>query len=140
MTDSAMLALAIKDVQDGSTIKINDEEDRIILPFYVESVAAGTSVVISAQPQLDFIPRRLVYGGERGVFVLDDMKVGRNSQFVSWGSAPMECFPPHPEGGQPIDNLLGTDTCRVSMMISLTIRNVTDRGHPFGAIIYGAVR
>jgi hypothetical protein len=132
-----MLSLALSDVQDGKPIEI--EEHRLILPFYVSQIPAFSTCQISVQPQLPFLPRRLVYGGEKNLFLMEDLKVGKNSQTVSAGSMPMECFPPHPIDGEPIDNLLGVERCLPYQMMTMTIRNLAPRTVSFGAIIYGAI-
>jgi hypothetical protein len=138
VTDLAMLALVEADVEDGRLIEV--EEKRGILPFYIHSVPAGTIFNVNVSPQLEFTPRRLVYGGDKNTFLLIDIKVGINSQMIAPGTMAMECFPPHPELGRPIDNLVGMDKCHISQLITMTIQNVSDRSAPFSAIIYGAIR
>jgi hypothetical protein len=138
MTDLAMLSLIESDVEHGRLIEIDEKMG--VLPFYISAIPAFTTAVLSIHPYTAFRPRRLVYGGDRNLFVLEDLKIGKNTQMVvAPGPIPMECFPPHPVDGQSIDNLVGADLCHIAMLISMTVRNVTGRTLAFGAIIYGAI-
>lgn len=111
---------------------------RMVLPFRA-TISPRTTIIVVQQPQLAFRPLRLVYGGPSGIFVLQDIMVGKNSQFLSMSGVPMECYPPHVGEGKPFNNLEGFDLCYQQMMIILRVENVTDSVQDFGCMMYGEV-
>ena len=108
--------------------------NRTITPFFMD-IPAGTSANVLGRPQVMGKPVRLVYGGPPKTFTLLDIRVGHNSQFSCPGEVPMECFPPHPEPGEPINNILGMDRFQVGFSLTLNVRNITNEPQTFGAFI-----
>ena len=74
------------------------------------------------KPQVLFRGTRLIVGSAIAqFFTIDDIKVGRTSQFVATGSQPAEAFKDTATG----DNV-SLDTCRPGMDIVLQVTNVSD--------------
>lgn len=106
----------------------------LVLPLdSVTVLAASETRTISAQPQTLFRPERLVVGDIVN-FLINDLKVGKNSQFVASGSMPSSVF-----GAGAFGVRLKMDTCQVSMIIALSVSN-TDAGatHRFNGALFGA--
>lgn len=105
------------------------------LGFSREAIAPGETTEITARPQVLFRGRRLLVGSSiASAFTIEDIKVGRNSQFVGTGPQPAEAFRDTATG----DNI-ALDTCKPGVDISITVRNITGSASDFRATLFGDV-
>lgn len=105
------------------------------LGFTREAVPAGDTVDITSRPQVLFRGRRLLVGSTIAPnFTIEDIKVGRNSQFVGTGAQPAEAFRDTATG----DNI-SLDTCKPGVDISITVRNISGASSDFRATLFGDV-
>ena len=105
------------------------------LGFNRSAVPANTTVEIVARPQVLFRGTRLLVGSSIApFFVVDDVKVGRNSQFVGTGAQPAEAFRDTATG----DNV-ALDTCRPGVDITLIVTNTDGTAKDFRASLFGDV-
>jgi hypothetical protein len=101
--------------------------------FTRAAVPANTTVEITARPQVLFRGTRLLVGGSIAQsFVIDDIKVGRNSQFVATGAQPAEAFKDTATG----DNV-ALDTCKPGVDLTLIVTNITGAAQDFRASLFG---
>ena len=101
--------------------------------FQSLQVQPHTSADIPTKPQVLFRGTRLIVGSAIAqFFTIDDIKVGRTSQFVATGSQPAEAFKDTATG----DNV-SLDTCRPGMDIVLQVTNVSDTAQDFRAALFG---
>jgi hypothetical protein len=99
------------------------------------AVAPGTTVDIPSRPQELFRGTRLVIPSSIAAsVVVEDIKVGRSSQFVASGAQPGEAFKDTATG----DNV-SLDTARPGMDITLKITNVGGTAVDFRATLFGDV-
>lgn len=97
------------------------------------AVGAGASGVVTAQPQVPFRIDRLVVPSDiAGLFTIDDLKVGKNSQFAATGSVPARIFQ---ENGVGV--CLKGDTAQVSMLVTLNVTNISGGAATFRAAVIG---
>lgn len=102
--------------------------------FPATAVAAATTVAITANPQLIFRPSRLVVPAAVGVnFNIVDLRVGKNSQFVSPNALPAAGF-----SETAVGVALALDTCNVGQLITITVQNTDGAApHTFSAMLIG---
>ncbi len=99
------------------------------------AVAAGASVTVISRPQVLFRGQRLVIPSDiAGDFSLDDVKVGKNSQFVAEGAVPGRVMQ---ENARDVAMIL--DTAKVSQDISLSVTNISGAARTFRAALFGLV-
>jgi hypothetical protein len=99
----------------------------------VTNVTAGTTVPITKQPQVLFRPRRLVVaGGIASTFLIEDIKIGKDSQFVASGAIPASAFAP-----DVVVLDLKMDTCQLAASIVMTVTNITLADARFNAVMFG---
>jgi len=97
------------------------------------AVAAGASARITTRPQVPFRIDRLVVPSDiAGLFTIDDVKVGKNSQFAAEGSVPARIFQ---ENGVGV--CLKGDTAQISMDVTLSVTNISGAAATFRAAIIG---
>lgn len=89
---------------------------RLALGLGVTSVAATSSAVVTVTPQVPFKLERLI--SQSTGLVINDVKVGTNSQFVGAGSIPIEIF-----GRDAIGVGLKGDTAVPGVDIALYVSN-----------------
>ena len=103
------------------------------LGFPTTSVAANSSSTISTQPQVPFRGRRLIVPSDiAGSFLIDDLKIGKNSMFPSANPVPARAFT---ELGVGVD--LNLDTAQISQLVTLSVSNTTAGAVSFNAAIIG---
>lgn len=97
------------------------------------TVAAGASVVIVSRPQVLFRGERLVIPSDiAGDFVIDDVKIGKNSQLVAEGPIPARALQE-----DAIDVWFQLDTAQISQDISLSVTNIAGAARQFRAALVG---
>jgi hypothetical protein len=103
------------------------------LGFPETPVAAGATENVTVQPQVPFRGERLVIPSDiAGLFMIDDIRVGKNSQLVSTGAIPARTFT---EVGVGVGVHL--DTAQVSQQITLRVRNISGQDATFRAALIG---
>jgi hypothetical protein len=99
----------------------------------VTTVAAAATAVITTRPQVVFRPDRLVIPASIApAFLLNDLKVGKNSQFAAATAVPAEVFTQGAFGVR-----LKNDTAQVSMDIILNVTNISGGALRFNAALIG---
>jgi len=99
----------------------------------VSAVAAGATAIITQRPQILFQPSRLVISGAIAAFFLvNDIKIGKNSQFGASGSLPSDVFSPTSVGVA-----LAMDSAQVAQDIVLNVTNIDAAAHRFTAAMLG---
>ena len=84
------------------------------------TVASPTSAVSFTQPQVTYRGQRLfVVPSAMGVCIVQDLKVGKDSQFVAAEPVPAEMFSPLSFGSD-----MNLDTAQVSMILALYLGNI----------------
>lgn len=96
------------------------------------TVAATTQTTVQNQPQVVFRPERLIISDPSAYFTVQDLKVGKDSQFIAPGSQPSAVWAPGSFGVR-----LKMDTCQVSMIIAITVTNTDSAAHAFLASVIG---
>lgn len=97
------------------------------------AVGAGASARITTRPQVPFRIDRLVVPSDlAGLFTIDDVKVGKNSQFAAEGAVPARIFQ---ENGVGV--CLKGDTAQISMDVTLSVTNISGAAAFFRAAIIG---
>lgn len=99
----------------------------------VTDVAAAGSATITKQPQTIFRPNRFVVPQAIAPsFLIDDIKVGKNSQFIAAGAIPAESM-----SQQAFSVELQFDTAAVSQQVVITVSNISLSGSRFTATMFG---
>ena len=96
-------------------------------------IPAGAAVTVSAQPQTKFRGERITIGNSISPnFSIDDLKVGKDSQFSSPGSHLAEVFSSTAFGVRML-----LDTATPGILISFSVTNISGAGARFRATIFG---
>lgn len=107
-----------------------------VFPMGFESPAAiesGDSVLIIARPQVIFRPEYLrVPSDIAGDFVVDDIKVGKDSQFVAPGPIPARLLQENAIGSR-----MQMDTAQISQEITVAVTNRSGAERIFAAGMWG---
>lgn len=107
-----------------------------VFPLGFESsttILAGASATITSRPQVIFKGQRLVVPSDvAGTFVLDDVKVGKDSQFVAEGSIPARVLQEN-----AVDVAFELDTAQISQDISISVTNIGGAPAVFRAALIG---
>ncbi len=99
----------------------------------VTTVAAAATAVITSRPQVVFRPDRLVIPASiASSFLVNDLRVGKNSQFVNATAVPAETFTQGAFGVR-----LKLDTAQVSQGIVISVTNVSAGALRFTAALIG---
>lgn len=128
----ALLAKRLKEAKLVHTRK--PTKNRVqSLGFTRAGIPPATTVEIVARPQVLFRGTRLLVGSSIApAFTVDDIKVGRSSQFVGTGSQPAEAFR-DTATGQNVE----LDTCAPGVEITLIVTNVSGVASDFRASLFG---
>jgi len=103
------------------------------LGFPTTSIAAGVTANVSAVTQVLFRGRRLIIPSKIAASVLiNDLRVGKNSQLPSSGPVPGSAFK---ETAFGVD--LALDTAQVSQTITLNVTNTSLATITFNAALLG---
>ncbi len=101
--------------------------------FNFTAVGPGATVDIPARPQVKFRGTRLsVPSSIAQAFLIEELKVGRNSQFVAAGAQSAETF----KDTATSDNV-AMDTCDPGMDIILSVTNTSGTASDFHATLFG---
>jgi hypothetical protein len=99
------------------------------------AIAAGASLTISSQPQETFRPERYAVASSIAAsFVVNDIKIGKNSQFLTFDVVPAEVFSNLAVG---VDMKL--DTANLGNLISVTVTNISAAASFFYSSLIGTV-
>jgi hypothetical protein len=100
----------------------------------VANVAAAAQATVNSQPQVVFRPDRLSIPLSVSVnFLVNDLKIGKNSMLISATGIPAEAFS-HDAAGVGMK----MDTAQVSQIISITVTNLDAvNPHRFSASLIG---
>lgn len=127
-------------VLSNSSLVVKDEPPQHArrFPLGFESagpIAVGASVTITSRPQVLFKGQRLSVPSDiAGSFVVDDLKVGKDSQFVAEGSIPARCLQEN-----AISNDFELDTAQISQDVSISVTNIGGAPVTFRAALWGQV-
>jgi hypothetical protein len=110
----------------------NRELRRYPLGLGATSLGAGTTAIISANPQLPFRVARLVTPSTG--LLIENIQVGTQSQFVAAGAVPTEVFAPDAQ-----DVELRGDTAVPGVSVQITVSNPTGGALVFSGAIIGLV-
>ena len=137
--DSAKQAIANKIKAANALLVVDDPPTNARrFPLGFEStgpIASGASVTITSRPQVLFKGQRLVLPSDiAGDFTIDDLKVGKDSQFVAEGSIPGRVLQ---ENATMVD--FDLDTAQISQDISIIITNIGGAPRTFRAALWGKV-
>lgn len=103
------------------------------LGFPTTSMATLTSTNVVAQTQVLFRGRRLIIASDiAAAFLINDFRIGKNSQFPSTGPVPARVFS---ETAVGVD--LSLDTAQISQNISLNVTNTSGSTVIFNAALLG---
>jgi hypothetical protein len=99
-------------------------------------IAAAASQAVTTQPQVVFRVERLVVPSDiGGSFVIDDVVVGKNSQFAATNvGVPARTFDERAVGVR-----LRGDTAKVSQNVTIQVTNIGGAGIRFRACVIGSV-
>lgn len=96
-------------------------------------VPAGGSTRITTRPQVPFRLDRLTVPSDiAGLFTIDDVKVGKNSQFAAEGAVPARIFQENAVGV-----CLKGDTAQISMDVTISVTNISGAAATFRAAVIG---
>lgn len=130
-------AIAQRVVDSGLIVQREQPTKAREFPLGFESptpVAAGGTLSITSRPQIPFRGERLVVPSDiAGSFSILDLRVGKNSQFVSSGAVPARTFQENSVGIR-----LQLDTAQVSQDVTLNVQNIGGADQVFRAAIVGA--
>ena len=103
------------------------------------AVLGGAIASVSVKSEVIFKPHRFVYGGPWGTFDILDFKIGENSQWISSGGVPADCFPPYLKAVAESGGLfpLYFDVIQVAMDVTFVVKNRTSKTAEFRGIVYG---
>ena len=110
-----------------------DEARELLLGFGPTSIAGGNTSVFTTQPQLPFRPSRFVIPAATVAnFSVNDLKIGKNSQFLSSAAVPAAVF-----SELAVGVALGLDTCNVGQQITVSVTAVAGGPFSFAAALIG---
>lgn len=99
------------------------------------TIAAGAAATINVQPQVPYRPQRLIVPSDiAGSFTIGDIRVGKNSQFVTADAVPARAFQEDATSGIEF----GFDTAQVSQVIAVVANNISLAQQVFRGVFMGA--
>lgn len=130
------VAKAVKKVEQGTLLRKTAPTKSREFPIGFDSVAtiaAGASATLTQRPQIVFRPERIVIpAAVAAFFQVTDVKVGKNSQFVSSGAVPAATFSETAFGVR-----LKLDTVQISQDLILEVTNIDVAARRFLASMIG---
>jgi hypothetical protein len=110
-----------------------DEARELLLGFGPTPIAGSGTSTFTTQPQLPFRPSRFVIPSSTvASFSVNDLKIGKNSQFLSSNSVPAAVF-----SELAVGVALGLDTCNVGQQITVSVTAVAGGPFSFAAALIG---
>jgi len=104
-----------------------------VIGFGITKIDAGGTLDVAIQPQVVFRGERLTIPSDiAGQIIVQDLKVGKDSQFASVGGVPGRSFDERATGGR-----LRMDTAQISQQVVLRITNTGGAPVDFTASITG---
>ncbi len=98
------------------------------------TIAPAASALIIQQPQTPFRGDRFMVPSDiAGSFVINDIRVGKNSQLPVPGALPARVFQEN-----AVDAGITWDTAQISMQIAVLVTNIGGAPQTFRAALYGA--
>jgi len=119
----------------GRLVRHNAERERqLVIGFdSVAALAINTPTNVLAQPQLLFRPERIVVPQAIApAFVINDVRVGKDSQFLVGTLVPAECFSSTAFGVR-----MKMDTAQINSTISVNVTNIGAAALRFFAAMFG---
>ncbi len=110
---------------------------RLILPLSSGScIMPSTSAMITCRSQETFYPERIILGGHPERWLINDIRVGKRSQFSQSGDVPGEMF-----RATTLDSFVGFETVQTAMDFSICVTYIGDepKGEPFTCGVLGTV-
>lgn len=130
------VAKAVKKVEQGTLLRKTEPTKSREFPIGFDSVntiAAGAAATLTQRPQIVFRPERIVVpAAVAAFFQITDVKVGKNSQFVSAGAVPAATFAETAFGVR-----LKMDTCQISQDLIIDVTNIDVAARRFLASMIG---
>ncbi len=130
------VAKAVKKVEQGTLLSKTAPTKSREFPIGFDSVAniaAAATATLTQRPQIVFRPERIVVpAAVAAFFQITDVKVGKNSQFVSSGAVPAATFAETAFGVR-----LKMDTCQISQDLIIDVTNIDVAAHRFMASMIG---
>jgi hypothetical protein len=97
------------------------------------AVVAAATVVITARPQIVFRPDRFVVAATIAAsFTINDLRIGKNSQFVSGGGISAEIY-----SSIAVGTKMKLDTCQTGQDVTLNITNTSGAALQFFSALIG---
>ncbi len=132
-----MVAKAVKKVEQGTLLSKTPPTKSREFPIGFDSgavlIAAAATATLTQRPQIVFRPERIVVpAAVAAFFQITDVKVGKNSQFVSSGAVPAATFAETAFGVR-----LKMDTCQISQDLIIDVTNLDIAAHRFLAAMIG---
>jgi len=127
-------------VMAANALIVRDDPPRNARRFPLGFVSAapilpGQSITITSRPQVLFKGERLVLPSDlAGDFAVDDLKVGKDSQFVAEGAIPGRVLQ---ENATNVG--FDLDTAQISQDISISVTNIGGAPRTFRAALWGKV-
>lgn len=129
-------AIAQRRVAGGALVRQAAPTKAREYPLSIDSVAtiaAAATALITTRPQCLFRAERLVIGQTIAPsFLVNDLRIGKNSQFVNAGSVPGEAFSHTAQGVR-----LKCDTAQVGSDITISVTNTSGGALRFTAALIG---
>jgi hypothetical protein len=99
----------------------------------VATIAAAATLAVAARPQVVFRPDRIVIPASiADAFIINDIKVGKNSQLAGGGAVPAAAF-----ANTAVGVRLKLDTAQISQDILISVTNVSAGAVRFLAALIG---
>lgn len=139
VSDSQKEAIATA-IKSKNALLVQDDPPRHARRFPLGFVSAapvlpGQSITITSRPQVLFRGERLVLPSDlAGDFAVDDLKVGKDSQFVAEGAIPGRVLQEN-----ATDVGFDLDTAQISQDISISVTNIGGAPRTFRAALWGKV-
>lgn len=99
----------------------------------VVAIAAGATANVTTRPQVTFRPDRLIVAATIAAsFLINDIKIGRASQFIAGVAVPAEAFTQGAFGVR-----MKLDTAQISQDVTLNVTNTSGGALRFNAALIG---
>lgn len=139
MQHAAPLRMRVSDPVHGTKIPLSDtpisqQRTRTYsLPFFFGGIPANAVQPVSQQPQVEFIPNRLVIDDITGAnFRITDLSVGKDRMLAAVGTQSAAVYGPNSFHSGFLWNL-----AKVSQLITISVQNITLGPADFTASLFG---